>query len=139
MLHTCKYLHITYQDQKTNKRLRIIVKVVMEKSQDFPPTDRNKSKIEELPDEELIEYMYQHVQFDEMPFETDKLYDHHQIYTHDTAHIKYGLYENIEVTAAFEMYLHKTDMMEQTEEKIWHTCTIWFDPCLKHMILVHKQ
>ena len=45
------------------------------------------------------------------------VYYHHQIYTYDTAHIEYGLYENIEASAVFEMYLHKTEASEHTEDK----------------------
>ena len=44
-----------------------------------------------LSDDDLIEYMYQHVQFDEIPFDVDPLYDHRQIYLHDMSHIEYGL------------------------------------------------
>ena len=34
-----------------------------------------------LSNDDLIEYMYQHVQFDEIPFDSDPLYDHRQIYS----------------------------------------------------------
>ena len=51
-----------------------------------------------LSNDNLIEHMYQHVQFDEILFDRDPLYDHRQIYLHETAHIEYSLYENIEAT-----------------------------------------
>ena len=60
-----------------------------------PPKEKIQSA---LTHEELIEYMYQHIQFDEMPFESNPLYDQRQIYMHETAHIEYGLYENIEAS-----------------------------------------
>ena len=67
-----------------------------------PPKEKEQHV---LSNDELIEYMYQHVQFDEIPFDSDPLYDHRQIYSHEMAHIEYGLYENIEVTAAFNIHM----------------------------------
>ena len=58
-----------------------------------------------LSNDDLIEYMYQHVQFDEIPFDSDPLYDHRQIYSHETAQIEYSLHENIEATAAFNLHM----------------------------------
>ena len=52
---------------------------------------------------DLLEYMYQHVQFDEIPFANDPLYDHRQIYTHENTYMPFGIYENIQATVAFEM------------------------------------
>ena len=60
------------------------------KTEKEPPKEKIQSA---LTHEELIEYMYQHIQFDEMPFESNPLYDQRQIYTQETAHIEYGLYE----------------------------------------------
>ena len=60
-----------------------------------------------LSSDDLIEYMYQHVQFDKILFDSDPLYDHRQIYSHETAHIEYGLYENIEATAAVNLHMQK--------------------------------
>ena len=68
-----------------------------------------------LSNEDLVEYMYQHVQFDEIPFDSDPLYDHRQIYSHDTSHIEYGLYENIETTASF--YVHMQEGKENLNIK----------------------
>ena len=59
------------------------------KETNIPPTAKVQSVLKH---EELIEYMYHNIRFEEMPFHTDPLYDHRQIYTHDTAHIEYGLY-----------------------------------------------
>ena len=36
---------------------------------------------------DLLDYMHQHVQFDEIPFSHDPLYDHRQIYSHENAYI----------------------------------------------------
>ena len=74
------------------------------KIENEPPKDKVQSA---LTHEELIEYMYQHIQFDEMPFDNDPLCDHRQIYTHETAHIEYGLYENIEASAAFSFQIQQ--------------------------------
>ena len=70
-----------------------------------------------LPNDDLTEYMYQHVQFDKMPFDSDPLYDHRQIYSHETAHIEYGLYENIEATAAFNLHMQNEKESENIEDK----------------------
>ena len=67
-----------------------------------------------LSNDDLIEYMYQHVQFDEIPFDSDPLYDHRQIYSHETAHIEYGLYENIEATAAFNLHMQNENENESS-------------------------
>ena len=56
---------------------------------------------------DLLDYMYKHVQFDEIPFTSDPLYDHRQIYTHETSYMPYGIYENIEATVAFDIQLEK--------------------------------
>ena len=58
-----------------------------------------------LSNDNLIEYIYQYVQFDKIPFDRDPLYDHRQIYSHEIAHIKYGLYKNIEAAAAFNLHM----------------------------------
>ena len=65
---------------------------------------------------ELLDYMYQHVQFDEIPFVHDPLYDHHQIYSHDTSYIPFGLYENIQATVAFDIELGKEANTKYTED-----------------------
>ena len=57
-------------------------------------------------DDDLYEYMFNHVAFDEIPYEKDPLYDHREIYTHDTSNIEYGLYENLLGTAQL---LHSID------------------------------
>ena len=69
-----------------------------------------------LSDHNLIEYMYQHVQFDEIPFDVDPLYDHRQIYSHDMSHIEYGLYEDIEATAAFYVHMQEDNEKTSTED-----------------------
>ena len=77
----------------------------------YTQTQNNKHKLPEqkeqhvLSNDDLIEYMYQHVQFDKIPFDSDPLYVHRQIYSHETAHIKYSLYQNIEATAAFNLHM----------------------------------
>ena len=58
--------------------------------------------------------MYQHVQFDEIPFDSDPLYDHRQIYSHETAHLEYGLYENTEATAAFNLHMQNENENESS-------------------------
>ena len=65
---------------------------------------------------ELLDYMYQHVQFDKIPFVHNPLYDHHQIYSHDTSYIPFGLYENIQATVAFEIELGKQANTKYTED-----------------------
>ena len=52
---------------------------------------------------DLLDYMYQHVQFDEIPFSQDPLYDHRQIYTHENAFMPFGIYEDVQAAVAFEM------------------------------------
>ena len=60
----------------------------------------------------LLDYMYQHVQFDEMPFSHDPLYDYRQIYTHENAFMPFGLYEDVQATIAFEMEIeNEKDIM----------------------------
>ena len=81
-------------------------------------TEKDKPKISgehTLSDDDLIEYMYQHVQFDEIPFD-DPLYDHRQIYSHDMSHIEYGLYEDIEATAAFYVHMQKDNEKTSMED-----------------------
>ena len=70
-----------------------------------------------LSDGDLIEYMYQHVQFDEKPFEDDPLYDHRQIYSHDMSHIEYGFYEDIEATAEFYVHMQKDNENTSIEDE----------------------
>ena len=65
-----------------------------------------------LSNDDLTEYMYQHVQFDEIPFDSDLLYDHRQIYSHETDHLEYSLYENIEATAAFNLHMQNENENE---------------------------
>ena len=50
--------------------------------------------------------MFNHVAFDEIPYDKDPLYDHREIYTHETSNIEYGLYENLLGTAQL---LHSID------------------------------
>ena len=50
-------------------------------------------------------------------FDNDPLYDHRQIYMHKTAHIEYGLYENIEASAAFSFQIQKESEVEKIENK----------------------
>ena len=52
-----------------------------------------------MTDDDLYEYMFNHVAFDEIPYGKDPLYDHREIYTHETSNIEYGLYENLLGTA----------------------------------------
>ena len=70
-----------------------------------------------LLDGDLVEYMYQHVQFDEIPFDNDPFYDHRQIYSHDMSHIEYGLYEYIEATAAFYIHMQEDNENTSMEDK----------------------
>ena len=70
-----------------------------------------------LSNDDLIEYMYQHVQFDEIPFDSDPLYDHRQIYSHETAHIEYSLYENIKAAAAFNLCMHNENESSKIKDK----------------------
>ena len=107
-------------------------------------TEKKPPKTKEqhvLSNDDLIEYMYQHVQFDEIPFDSDPLYDHRQIYSHETAHIEYSLYENIEATAAFNLHMQNENENESSNLKIriHSTCIIWVDPCQKDTIRVYKQ
>ena len=67
-----------------------------------------------LSNDDLSEYMYQHVQFDEISFDSDLLYDHRQIYSHETDHLDYGLYENIEATAAFNLHMQNENENESS-------------------------
>ena len=52
---------------------------------------------------DLLDYMYQHVQFDEIPFSHDPLYDHRQIYIHENAFIPFGIYEDVQASVEFEI------------------------------------
>ena len=70
-----------------------------------------------LSNDDLIEYMYQHVQFDEIPFDSDPLYDHRQIYLYKTVHIEYGLYEDIEATAVFNLHMQNENERSNIEDK----------------------
>ena len=70
-----------------------------------------------LSNDNIIEYMYQHVQFDKIPFDSDPLYDHRQVYCHETAHIEYGLYKNIEATAAFHLHMLNENESLNIEDK----------------------
>ena len=47
----------------------------------------------------------QHVQFDEIPFSHDPLYDHRQIYLHENVYMPFGIYENVQATVSFEIEL----------------------------------
>ena len=73
-----------------------------------------------LSNDDLIEYIYQHIKFDEIPFDSDPLYDHRQIYSHETAHIEYGLYENIEALVAFSIHMHNEKESDNIEDKNVH-------------------
>ena len=60
---------------------------------------------------DLLDYMYQYVQFDKIPFSHDPLYDHRQIYTHENSYMPFGIYENVQATVAFEMEMeNETDI-----------------------------
>ena len=61
--------------------------------------------------------MYQYVQFDKIPFDSDPLYDHRQIYSHEIAHIKYGLYKNIEAAAAFNLHMQNENESSNIKDK----------------------
>ena len=74
-------------------------------------------KMHALSNGDLVENMYQHVQFDEIPFDSDPLYDHRQIYSHDRSHIEYRLYEDIEATAAFYVHMQEDNENACTEHK----------------------
>ena len=78
-------------------------------------TDNSSANKAYMDQAELLDYMYQHVQFDEIPFVNDPLYDHRQIYSHDTSYILYGLYENIQATVAFDIELEKEANTAYTE------------------------
>ena len=103
-------------DQVVNKMQQVVNTQTknVHKTEKELPKEKTQS---ELTHEELIEYMYQHIQFDEIPFESNPLYDHWQIYTHETAHIEYGLYENIEASAAFNYQIQKENKVEKIENK----------------------
>ena len=80
-------------------------------------TDSSNTKDQNTVDQaDLLDYMYKHVQFDEIPFTSDPLYDHHQIYTHETSYIPYGIYENIEATVAFDIQLEKESDIVSVED-----------------------
>ena len=64
---------------------------------------------------DLLDYMYQHVQFDEIPFTNDPLYDHRQIYTHENAYMPFGIYEDIQATVAFEMEMENENEITNIE------------------------
>ena len=74
------------------------------------PQCKSSSNVSTLDQADLLDYMYQHVQFDEIPFVNDPLYDHRQIYTHENAYMPFGIYEDIQATVAFEMEMeNETD------------------------------
>ena len=105
---------------KTDQVVNKIQQVVNTQTENEQKTENKPPKVKiqsALTHKELIEYMYQHIQFDEMPFEKDPLYDHRQIYMHETAHIEYGLYENIEASAAFNYQIQKESEVEKIENK----------------------
>ena len=54
---------------------------------DNKPQSSSSSSASTLDQADLLEYMYQHVQFDEIPFANDPLYDHRQIYTHENTYM----------------------------------------------------
>ena len=62
------------------------------------PYFRDNNRSFHLSDEDLIEYVYQHVKFAE------------------TMHIEYGLYGNLEVSVAFEMHIHQESGQSQIED-----------------------
>ena len=62
---------------------------------------------------DLLDYMYQHVQFDEIPFSHDPLYDHRQIYTHENAFMPFGIYEDVQASVEFEIEI-------ENEQEITH-------------------
>ena len=73
-----------------------------------------------------------HVNFDEIPFESDSLYNHQQIYTHEPIHIEYGLYANLEASAAFEMHIHQEPEQSQIEDtNTAYICITWEGPLMK--------
>ena len=72
--------------------------------------------MEHIDQADLLDYMYKHVQFDEIPFTSDPLYDHHQIYTHETSYMPYGIYENIQATVAFDIQLEKESNTDSVED-----------------------
>ena len=80
------------------------------------PPLRIESENKSIPQEDLINYMYKHIQFDEIPFESDPLYDHRQIYSHDMLHIPYGLYENIQSTIAFDIAIENEEENAQIQD-----------------------
>ena len=64
---------------------------------------------------DLLDYMYQHVQFDEIPFSQDPLYDHRQIYTHENAFMPFGIYEDVQAAVAFEMEIENEKEISHIE------------------------
>ena len=76
-----------------------------------PPNDNisqsRSSNTQVLDQADLLDYMYQHVQFDEIPFSQDPLYDHRHIYTHENEYMQFGIYENVQATVAFEIEMEK--------------------------------
>ena len=86
-------------------------------SQEPIKTRSNKQRPEMLDQHDLLEYMYQHVQFDEIPFDHDPLYDHRQIYSHETAYIPYGIYKDIQESVAFEIEIEKEKEKIQIQDK----------------------
>ena len=90
--------------------------IIYERTQDIIRKPPKEIVQHVLSNDELIEYMYQHIRF-EIPFDSDPLYDRRQIYTHVTAHIEYGLYENIEASAAFSFRLQTENEIENIKDK----------------------
>ena len=85
-----------------------------------PQHDENKapssnSSTTTLDQADLLDYMYQHVQFDEIPFTNDPLYDHRQIYTHENAYMPFGIYEDIQATIAFDMEMENENEITNIE------------------------
>ena len=94
------------------------------------------SSVHTLDHADLLDYMYQHVQFDEIPFSHDPLYDHRQIYTHENAFMPFGIDEDVQASVVFEIEIenekeithiesHNTAYMHNVGRTVYpndHTC-----------------
>ena len=105
MLHTGTMTKDKLQNE--NSVHENMAEIIYTQAQDREYEPPKSAEQHVLSNDDLIEYMYQHVQFDEILFDSDPLYDHRQIYSYEIAHIEYGLYENIEATAAFNLHMQK--------------------------------
>ena len=83
--------------QKKDKRPKEQDGNIIHESNDT--NEKTNTQHSNMNDDDLYENMFNHVAFDEIPFEKDPLYDHRQIYTHEMSNIEYGLYENLLGTA----------------------------------------